>query len=307
MRRFLCVLLIVVLLLAVIPYAPLNAAQEQATETPTETPTPTPTNTPVPSLYTLYAVGSIDTSLFSANADSNYSASTDLYVGEASGETARTLIRFYLSSIPPGSTINTVDLFLWQFEDSSDNDRTLRVYRSLTDWVVTEATWNVLSTGVDWVAPGSGDPSSDYYGAVELGSRAFSATEANGEKQWSLSPSQISGMANGDYCNCGFLIQADTEASDSYGFHAFEWSVSGERPLLVVGYDVVPSTETATPTPSMTFTPSAGEYIYELTGGQTFTVQGEMSFGDIFVNVLLLMLVLICVFLFAYEVVTRWQ
>lgn len=54
MKRLLGALLIVILVLAVIPYAPLHAAQEQATETPTETPTETatPTITLTPSATT---------------------------------------------------------------------------------------------------------------------------------------------------------------------------------------------------------------------------------------------------------------
>jgi hypothetical protein len=74
----------------------------------------------------------------------------------------RILLRFDLSSIPAGSTINVAYLQLY-YDTYGYNDpagRTLTVYRATKDWVETECSWNVYKVLNPWTAPG-GDFSSD--------------------------------------------------------------------------------------------------------------------------------------------------
>lgn len=341
MKRFLSALLAVVLVLAVIPYAPLHATTYSSQPDGT---------------------AGIDTLLRSDTPTTNYGTLTQFNAGEtnAGSWVGRTLIKFDLSSIPANATINSATLSLWQATDLSDNARDLIVFRSLRAWSETQATWNVYTTGNSWAGSGASDPTDTEPGGI--GTRAFSASEANGEKQWALSASAIQQMVAGSWANNGFLIAASVETNDMYLFRSSDYATAVERPKLVIDYseatntptntatftatntatDTPTNTATATdtstatatdtptatatdtpgPTPTFTDTPTetatptltptpsattAGAYVYQLSSGKLFTVQSEMSFGDIFVNTLLLVLLLIAVVLFGYEVITRWQ
>jgi hypothetical protein len=229
MRRLLGGLLVVVLVLAVIPYAPLHATTYSSQPDGTT---------------------GLDTLMQSDNPTTNYGTSTTLNVGEHNAATSknRTLIFFDLSSIPANATINSATLSLWQVSESSSNARTLRVYRDLRSWSESQATWNIFSTGNNWGTAGGFNASDAEQ--TDIGSCAFTATEANGEKQWTLTASAIQEMVSGAFANNGFVIKADTETDDLFRFRSSDDSTAAERPKLVIDY----SEATHTPTNTATFT-----------------------------------------------------
>jgi hypothetical protein len=199
----------------------------------------------------------VDARLSSASPTSNFGTDTSLAVGEADTtvNTGRSLVKFDLTSIPANATINSATLSLWQFSDNSSNARTFRVYRSLRAWVESQTTWNIYSTGNNWQAAGGfGANDSEQ---TDIGSLAFTATEANGEKQWSLTASAIQEMVAGTFTNNGFLLKADTESNDMYQFRSSDWTTAGERPKLVIDYSEATNTPTNTATFTATNTPTA--------------------------------------------------
>jgi hypothetical protein len=186
--------------------------------------------------YTLQpdATAGLDNWLYEPTPTLNNGTSVDLYIGEdaSSASRTRTLIKFDFSAIPASDVCTSAILSLWQYADQSANARTFRVYRQLRDWVEAQATWNIYKTSNNWATAGG-------FGAADceqtdIGSLAMSATEANGEKQWTLTNAGVEGMWDGGLTNNGFLIMADTELNDRYVYRSSDYATAGERPKLVI-------------------------------------------------------------------------
>ena len=265
-----------------------------------------------------------DTTIRNDTPTGNYGTSTLFNIGEANStaQVGRALIKFDLSSIPGNAVINSATLSLWQSADISDNARTLRVYRFLTTWQEDSATWQIRSTGNPWEAYGGFDLSDCEQ--TDIGSRAFTSTEANGEKQWTLTASAIQEMVAGTFANNGFMVKADTETNDMYQFRSSDWTTAGERPKLVIDYtvptntptptntatptDTATPTATATPTETPTPTPiGSGKYVYTLSSGQTLTIWSRMSFGQMFNSAVMAALLLAALVYVIYKVIERWS
>jgi hypothetical protein len=256
-----------------------------------------------------------DTYISSYDATSNFGNSTALNVGEtnaASNRISRTLIKFDLSGLPANATINSATLSLWQTAELSDNSTTIRVYRSLRDWSETGATWLLYKSSTAWGADGGFDSTDSEQ--TDIGSLALTSTEANGEKQFSLTASAIQEMVAGTFTNNGFLLKADSETDDQYQFRSSDNSTSAERPQLVIDYTVPTDTPTPTSTATATITPTpaptatlAYGYQYQLASGKTFTIWSRMSFGDL-VNVAAMVGLLLVVLVYViYRVIDRWS
>jgi hypothetical protein len=169
----------------------------------------------------------------------NQNAQTVVSAGEfnAGANITRTLIKFDLSSIPAGVTINSAVLSLYATTDLSSNARTFRVFRQLRAWVESQATWNIYSTGNNWATAGG-------FGATDceqtdIGTRAFTATETLNEfKDFTLTASEVQEMiTGGGFTNNGFLIKADTETDDQYLFAGSGNATASLRPKLVIDYN----------------------------------------------------------------------
>lgn len=169
----------------------------------------------------------------------------NLLIGETNADTttARVLIKFDLSSLPSDATIISATLSLYATSDLSDNARTFRVYRQKRAWVegtqdnavnTTGASWNEYSPGNSWQTAGG-------FGAndceqTDIGSRAFTATETLSQfKDFTLTPTTKSALDLGN----GWLVKADTEANDAYGFPSSDNATAANRPKLVIVYKVL--------------------------------------------------------------------
>lgn len=245
----------------------------------------------------------VDVYLSSYDTTSNFGNVNTLQIGEtnaANNRVSRALIKFDLSGIPANATINSATLSLWQTAELSDNDSTIRVYRSLRDWTEPGATWNLYESATDWGAPGGFDATDSEQ--TDIGSLALTGTEANGEKQWTITASAIQEIVAGTFANNGLLLKADAETNDQYQFRSSDNTTSAERPKLVIDY----SLPTNTPTPAPTATLAAG-YQYQLSSGKTLIIWARMSFGDIFTSAVLAALLLMVLIYIAYEVIQRWS
>jgi RHS repeat-associated protein len=210
--------------------------------------------------------GSILTMLYAPAPATNYGASGSLYIGECScgvNYFARSLLKFDLSSIPPGSTITSAALSLWETVDYAANARTFRVYRLKRAWDEMGATWPNYFNGSTslWQVPGAAGLND--VEASDIGSRAFAANEPLGEKSWSLNPARVQEWVNGSFTNNGLLIRADVETDDLYIFNASDSPTTTQRPKLVVVY--VPPT----------FTPEAPYTYTSQTDGTTANGNGD--------------------------------
>ena len=182
-----------------------------------------------------------DCFLYSVAATTNY-ATGDLLIGESNADAAvaRSLLQFDLSSIPTGVLITSATLTLTFAEDGNyraTNSRTARVYRVLRNWVESEATWNIYSTGNNWGTAGCANTSTDR-GATDIGTASFSTgNSANETVVFTLNAANIQEMiGGGSFTNNGFLIKVDTESDDLFYFCSSGEATESYRPKLTITY-----------------------------------------------------------------------
>ncbi len=200
---------------------PTPTATPTSTATPTNTPTPTLTPTPTPLSLTL---GSSDDSYVdqtSANANTNFGASTSLLVASRSGpnRNRRTFARFDASGIPAGATIASASLRLYM-STAPSNARNYDAFRVTGIWTEGAITWN-NQPGV-----------------------AASATDAQpsggaGWKTWDVT-ADVQSFVNAASSNYGWRINDQIESQSSTNrqatFRSSEFGTVGQRPQLVVNY-----------------------------------------------------------------------
>lgn len=229
--------------------------------------TPTLTFTPTPAIFSLTlqpdAASGFDTYIYSGARNSNYGMAADLGIGEdnnAKNRTARSLIRFDLSSIPSNAVMHSAVLSLWTSSDLSSNNRTIRAYRLKVPFVESEATWNSSAVGVSWQSAGASGPEDRETAAI--GSVSILNNEPlNVEIQIILSPAGIQELVNGSFANNGMIIMADVEENDRFNYKTSDSPAASQRPKLVIQYTIPSVTPTDpptyTPSPTVTFTPTA--------------------------------------------------
>ena len=188
---------------------------------------------------TVQGSGVTDVSIDSSAPTTNYETNVHIWVGESNTIAAvyRGLVKFDISSIPAGSTINSAVLTLTFVSDSSDNARTLSVYRVKRAWVVTQATWNIYSTGNNWTSAGCSDTTDDRE-ATDIGTVAVPASPTlDTEYAITLTASQVQQMlTGGSFTNNGFLLKVDTENNDELDYYSTDDPATTKRPKLVVDY-----------------------------------------------------------------------
>jgi hypothetical protein len=188
-----------------------------------------------------------DTSIMEDNPDGNSGDWPFVAVSpHGPNNKVRVLIKFDLSSIPVGSTVNEAHLQLYYYSFGTDGnnpaDRTLNVYRVTEDWDEMEATWNVRKAGIPWTTPGG------YYDDT-----VFSSSIVPGEPgQWMIwdVKSIVKAWIEGGQPNYGFIIR-DLEEDENpldtaISFYSKEYLLDPDlQPTLEVEW-LPPTTTTMT-------------------------------------------------------------
>jgi hypothetical protein len=179
----------------------------------------------------------LDTMLVLNSPTTNYGTLGEIDIGElnnAPNNPYRGLIQFDFSLIEGNATSATFSL--WMFgTDFADNAGTLSWYRMKTDWVETQATWNIRKTATNWTAAGGFD--ADDCEQTAIVSRSTTASEAAGEKQWTAwDLTLLSAMfgASPSFTNNGVLGKQVTELNDGYQFRSSDWTTANQRPKMVI-------------------------------------------------------------------------
>jgi len=95
----------------------------------------------------------------------------------------KTLISFdFSASVPAGATITLATLSLYAFAVASGRTITVNSLRR-SDWVETEATWNVYKTGSNWGVAGAKSDLTDYMTSYAATSASLSAV---GWQNWDV-------------------------------------------------------------------------------------------------------------------------
>lgn len=176
-----------------------------------------------------------DTFLDDGNPNTNYGNNFQLYAGN--GDLGKSiLIRFDVSSIDPGATVDNASLQLTASTTLTPGTTTAySLHSNVSDWDKSQATWNIYKTGSSWPGTsGARTADTDYEsGALGTGTRPNNQVGA----QWTipLTASRIQGWLTGS--NYGLKLVNSVPLWVYAGDYA---TTPGYRPKLTINYTYNP-------------------------------------------------------------------
>ncbi len=193
---------------------------------------------------TLVLTSAADTYLFSANATVNFNGDGNgMLVGtNSAGGIGRGLVRFDLSAIPAGATVESVSLSLFVGSlATAGSGKTVALHRMLTGWNETSATWNDASAGTAWSAPG-GAAGTDFAAGASTVSPGMAGGSFLALTSVAGLVADVQGWIDAPATNAGWMLRNQAEATlRSAGRIAdLAASVEAQRPTLTVTYSAVP-------------------------------------------------------------------
>jgi alpha-tubulin suppressor-like RCC1 family protein/fibronectin type 3 domain-containing protein len=162
---------------------------------------------------------SADSWVNQAASTTNYGTATIVYAQNRASNARRTLVKFDLSQIPAGSSINSATLEIYAASAPAVS-QTLNVHRVTGSWTETGVTWSTMPT------------------FNSTADASITGGTTSGWKVWNVLP-VLRSWVDGTYENDGFIIKCATETGTttySYSFASKEYATAGYRPVLRVNY-----------------------------------------------------------------------
>jgi len=116
-----------------------------------------------------------DTWIYSLAPTSNYCTDPNVVAGKSSTYLVHGLLYWDLTDIDPGTELSSATLYLWC--NTNNVAGNISAHRILVDWVDTEATYNLRSTGVGWSVAGGA-------AGVDYGTEPEDTTYVDGAGAW---------------------------------------------------------------------------------------------------------------------------
>ena len=178
----------------------------------------------------------IDTYGNSTLYNSNYGTEATMYVGRyGATDWSYSFIKFDLSSIPSTATINTATLSIRVAYEYLDGPVTLYLKRVKRNWVESQLTWTVYSTGNNWQTGGC-QGADDWDSSTVCGSASI-PDPASGTITVTLSTTELKKLIDGTYSNYGWKMHlSDETLQHSIAFWSASKSPSSNRPKLDINY-----------------------------------------------------------------------
>jgi len=169
--------------------------------------------------------GTTDAWIDADEPSTNHGSST---VCEADGDEKAATLRWDVSAIPSGSTIDQATITL--DVTNATNDLGYYAYALTRDWAEGSATWNDYASALSWQLPGA-------HGALDRESTPVGkwTPRATGKRTFSLSPSLVQSWLDSPSTNHGILI-ANDDNSNGVDFRCRETGTAANRPRLTVSY-----------------------------------------------------------------------
>jgi hypothetical protein len=182
--------------------------------------------------------GTEDVQIKSAAPNSNYSSGwTTFEISKyGSGDHAHVLLSFSgLSNITGNITVSAASINIYR-EGGSSGTRHVVARRVLRNWVESQVTWNIYSTGNNWTTGGCQSDGNDRVAA------SSGAATVSGNGYITITDSQfyddIEYIISGSYNNYGWICERSDDGED--GQYDIYWSAEGtdgNRPYLSVTYE----------------------------------------------------------------------
>ncbi|HEX6700013.1 MAG TPA: DNRLRE domain-containing protein [Gaiellaceae bacterium] len=150
----------------------------------------------------------MQTADFQATCPSCTDMGSPLWIGTDETDSWRAAVQFDLADLPPGATVSSATLGLWNDETDclftstftcGDNSHTINAYRMTNAWNTTSTTTNQLG-----------------WDATVLSSYTLAAHAASGWMSWDVKTT-VQNWVNGTQPNYGFLLKRTTEPLDVGG------------------------------------------------------------------------------------------
>jgi hypothetical protein len=184
-----------------------------------------------------------DTFLQSLSPTTNRDTDVNIGVGEnnATASIERQLIKPDFSLILAGHRIISASLYLTPVGDFSSNARTMSAHRTLRAVVSAEATWNIYSTGNNWGTAGCSNSTTDYDGAIEMGTGTIPASPTLNVALEAITFSvagcaELQKLFDGTYTNNGLVLFVDTQTNDLIRYASTDNGTAAYRPYITVTY-----------------------------------------------------------------------
>jgi hypothetical protein len=158
-----------------------------------------------------------------------------MLAGTSGGNTERCLVWAHGPDVPDGYVLTNATLYLYQdLASPSGYGKVMDLYRVLTNWTHSAATWASNTASTTWTAPGLA-AGSDYVAAAT----ATATTPASNAFTVFNVTSNVLAFIAGSATNCGWLCRAHTE-SQLVRFRTIEDTTKTIWPYIVYEYDTPP-------------------------------------------------------------------
>jgi hypothetical protein len=172
-----------------------------------------------------------DTQVDAANPNANAGAGTAMHVGVQSSAANRSLVRSFVTNLPPTAIVLSAQLRCYQDYTTGGGDL-IDAYRVLQPWTQNEATWNSNTTTTAWTTPGLGAgtdrlaaPSDTSY-APPLAQQIFFDVTAD-----------VSAFLAGTATDHGWVLINQVETGTPVArFRTSEYGIVDQRPYLIIRY-----------------------------------------------------------------------
>jgi hypothetical protein len=179
--------------------------------------------------------GAIDTMIKESTPTATSGGSVTLQADGAdpgsTGEDDSVLLRWYLGSIPNGSTVTSAKIVLNVTNDTNSTGYDL--YELKRAWTEGGASWNQYASGSNWQTPGA--EGTDDRGTTVLGTVAPTDTGTYALTLNSAGLAVVQNWISTPSSNHGFIITNSTN-TDGLTFSSSEETTSADRPLLIINY-----------------------------------------------------------------------
>ena len=188
--------------------------------------------------------GTTDTYMSSNAPTSNFGSSAMLLLdGDdpgGSGNDLASLLKWDISSIPPGSLVDSAQITLDVFNSTTG---VYEIYELKSNWVEAEASWNVFAVGSGWQTPGAQGPLDR--GSLVLGTISSASTGSYSISLNAKGLALVQSWIDDPATNNGIII-ANSSTIGGLDVRSRKYGTAAQRPKLTVTYSP-PVTDTESP------------------------------------------------------------
>ncbi len=179
--------------------------------------------------------GTSDTRIKASRPTRNYGSSRKLDADGSPDKSA--MIRWDLTSVPSGSTLQSVSLTIRVFGKTR---HTYELYEVGRHWIEGEATWNQATATDAWQVPGA-------QGSADRGTTVLGTITAPvaGTYTFDLNPAGVAvvqAWIDNPADNFGLIVQDYLDASDGLDFDSSDVGMATDRPKLTLTYQIAAAT-----------------------------------------------------------------